>query len=209
MSVTFVIPDYDINNISKSKLNIPSKLFNNEKSLLDNCEEKIFDNEKISKTTRKNLKKAFHSYNVFNGNNEIDINKSLKDIITPNKNIEITFIIKGSLEELDGGSKIKIKQKFTKKLLKYSNPQKAQRMAYKYLGKTAKLYPGRNSEKKYSIFDPKNEKCVNFGQFGYEDYTKHKDKKRRKSYLTRSRGMLGNWKKNKYSANNLSIHILW
>jgi hypothetical protein len=209
MSVTFVIPDYDINNISKSKLNIPSKLFNNEKSLLDNCEEKIFDNEKISKTTTKNLKKAFHSYNVFNGNNEIDINKSLKDIITPNKNIEITFIIKGSLEELDGGSKIKIKQKFTKKLLKYSNPRKAQQMAYKYLGRTAKLYPGRNSDKKYSIFDPKNEKWVNFGQIGYEDYTKHKDKKRRKSYLTRSRGMLGNWKKNKYSANNLSIHILW
>jgi hypothetical protein len=207
MSVTFVIPDYDINNISKSKLNIPSKLFNNEKSLLDNCEEKIFDNEKISKTTRKNLKKAFHSYNVFNGNNEIDINKSLNDIITPNKNIEITFIIKGSLEELDGGSKIK--QIFTKKLLKYSNPRKAQQMAYKYLGKTAKLYPGRNSEKKYSIFDKKNEKWVNFGQIGYEDYTKHKDKKRRKSYLTRSRGMLGNWKKNKYSANNLSIHILW
>jgi hypothetical protein len=207
MSVTFVIPDYDINNISKSKLNIPSKLFNNEKSLLDNCVEQIFNNEKISEITRKNLKKAFHSYNVFNGNNEIDINKSLNDIITSNKNIEITFIIKGSLEELDGGSKIK--QKFTKKLLKYSNPRKAQQMAYKYLGKTAKLYPGRNSEKKYSIFDKKNEKWVNFGQIGYEDYTKHKDKKRRKSYLTRSRGMLGNWKKNKYSANNLSIHILW
>ena len=32
-----------------------------EKSLLDNCVEKIFDNEKISEITRKNLKKAFHS----------------------------------------------------------------------------------------------------------------------------------------------------
>ena len=35
----------------------------------------------------------------------------------------------------------------------YSNPRKAQRMAYKYLGKTAKLYPGTNREKKYSILN--------------------------------------------------------
>jgi hypothetical protein len=103
----------------------------------------------------------------------------------------------------------KSKKSFTKKLRKYSNPLQAQRMAYKYLGKSAKLYPARNSAKKYSIFDRKNKKWVNFGQIGYEDYTKHKDKKRRKSYLTRSRGMLGDWKKNKYSANNLSMHILW
>ena len=102
-----------------------------------------------------------------------------------------------------------VSKQFTKKLRKYSNPLQAQRRAYKYLGRSAKLYPARNSAKKYSIYDPKNEKWVNFGQIGYEDYTKHKDKKRRKSYLTRSRGMLGNWKKNKYSANNLSIHILW
>jgi len=100
-------------------------------------------------------------------------------------------------------------QKFSKKLSKYSNPRKAQKMAYKYLGKTAKLYPAKNPQKKYSIYDPKNEKWINFGQIGYEDFTKHKDKKRRKNYLTRSRGMRGNWKSNPYSANNLSIHILW
>ena len=102
-----------------------------------------------------------------------------------------------------------VSKQFTKKLLKYSNPLQAQSMAYKYLGKSAKLYPARNPAKKYSIFDPKIKKWVNFGLIGYEEYTKHKDKKRRKSYLTRSRGMLGNWKKNKYSANNLSMHILW
>jgi hypothetical protein len=27
--------------------------------------------------------------------------------------------------------------------------------------------------------------------------------------LTRTKGMLGDWKRNKYSANNLSRHILW
>jgi hypothetical protein len=35
------------------------------------------------------------------------------------------------------------------------------------------------------------------------------NKERRKNYLTRSNGMKGNWKNNKYSANNLSIHVLW
>jgi hypothetical protein len=82
-------------------------------------------------------------------------------------------------------------------------------MAHKYLGKTAKLYPARNPAKKYSIYDPKNRKWVNFGQMGYEDYTKHHNKSRRKNYLTRTKGMLGDWKNNKYSANNLSRHILW
>jgi len=98
---------------------------------------------------------------------------------------------------------------FTKKLRKYSNPRTSQRMAYKYLGKTAKLYPARNIEKKYSIFDPIHKKWVNFGQIGYEDYTKHKDKNRRKNYLTRASRIKGHWKSNKYSANNLSMHILW
>ena len=99
---------------------------------------------------------------------------------------------------------------FSKKLKKYSNPILAQKMAYKYLGKTAKLYPGKKKDKKYSIFDKKNKKWVSFGQLGYEDYTKHRDKKtRRKSYLARATKIKGNWKKNKYSPNNLSIHILW
>lgn len=99
--------------------------------------------------------------------------------------------------------------KFTRRLRKYSNPETSQQRAYKYLGKTAKLYPARNNKKKYSIFDPKQQKWVNFGQLGYEDYTKHHDKKRRKNYLTRSSKMRGHWKNNKYSPNNLSMHILW
>ena len=98
---------------------------------------------------------------------------------------------------------------FSKKLRKYSTPRKAQQMAYKYLGKTAKLYPANNPQKKYKIYDPKNNKWINFGQLGYEDFTKHKDINRRKSYLTRSKSIKGNWKKNKYSANNLSRNILW
>jgi hypothetical protein len=106
-------------------------------------------------------------------------------------------------------SSLQTRKSYPARLYSYSTPRTAQRMAYKYLGRTAKLYPARNPEKKYSIYDPLHNKWVNFGQMGYEDYTKHHDKKRRKNYLTRTKGMLGNWKTNKYSANNLSRHILW
>jgi hypothetical protein len=98
---------------------------------------------------------------------------------------------------------------YPKRLYLYSTPRTAQRMAYKYLGKSAKLYPARNPVKKYSIYDTIHDKWVNFGQMGYEDFTKHHNKTRRKNYLTRTKGMLGDWKNNKYSANNLSRHILW
>ena len=101
------------------------------------------------------------------------------------------------------------RKNYSKKLMQYSNPRTAQHMAYKYLGKTAKLFPARNSAKKYSIYDPINKKWVNFGQIGYEDYTKHRDKKRRHNYLTRSKSIRGNWKNIKYSPNNLSREILW
>lgn len=58
------------------------------------------------------------------------------------------------------------------------------------------------------VQDPDN-KWVHFGQMGYEDYTKHKDDNRRKNYLKRSSNISGKWKSNKYSPNNLSIHLLW
>ncbi len=99
--------------------------------------------------------------------------------------------------------------RFPRALHAFSNPKQAQKMAYKYLGKSAKLYPASNPVKKYRICDPKLKQWVNFGQMGYQDYTRHKNKMRRKNYLTRTTGMLGNWKDNKYSANNLSRNILW
>ena len=102
-----------------------------------------------------------------------------------------------------------LKKSFPKRIYLYSTPSTAQKQAYKYLGKTAKLYPATKSEKKYVIYDKKNNKWVNFGQMGYEDYTKHHDKARRKNYLTRTKFMRGDWAKNPYSANNLSRHILW
>jgi hypothetical protein len=106
-------------------------------------------------------------------------------------------------------NKTQKKRTWPSRLHLYSNRRTAQSMAYKYLGRTAKLYPASNSQKKYSIFDKKNNRWINFGQMGYEDFTKHHDKKRRKNYLTRSKNIKGDWASNPYSANNLSRKILW
>lgn len=95
-------------------------------------------------------------------------------------------------------------------ITKYSNPKQAQKQAYKYLGKkNGKLYRSTRKEKKYMVKDPKTNNWVHFGQMKYEDYTKHKNKTRRKNYLNRASHINGNWKQNKFSANNLAMHVLW
>ena len=99
--------------------------------------------------------------------------------------------------------------KINKNLTKYSNPIMAQKMARKYLNKTVKLLPSTRFEKKYMILDPKTNHYVHFGQMGYQDYTKHHNKIRRHNYRNRATHIKGNWKNNKYSPNNLAIHILW
>jgi hypothetical protein len=93
-------------------------------------------------------------------------------------------------------------------ITRYSTPSIAQKRANAYFGHPVRLYRSTRKEKKYQIKDPSG-KWVHFGQMGYEDFTKHHDKTRRKRYLTRATKIHGNWKKNPYSANNLAIHILW
>ena len=95
-----------------------------------------------------------------------------------------------------------------KSIRKYSNPTQVYRLAKKYLGKTAKIGLSTKREKKYMVTTPDGN-IVHFGQMGYEDYTKHKNKTRRKNYLTRASKIKGNWKNNRYSPNNLAIHLLW
>jgi len=94
-------------------------------------------------------------------------------------------------------------------LSKYSNKTIAYRNARKYLGADVKIKPSTRKEKKYMVFDPEKRKWIHFGQMGYEDYTKHHDEDRRENYLARARNMEGDWKSDKYSANNLAINILW
>lgn len=94
-------------------------------------------------------------------------------------------------------------------LSKWSDVNIAQQKAVEYLGEDAVLFFSPKESKKYRIYDPVNNKWVDFGQMGYEDFTKHKDEERRKRYLKRATNIKGEWKDNKYSPNNLSIYILW
>lgn len=94
-------------------------------------------------------------------------------------------------------------------ILKYSDANDAQRKAYNYLGPNAILYYSPNKNKKFRIYDPNNDKWVDFGQMGYQDFTKHKNQLKRERYLKRATNIKGNWENNPYSPNNLSINILW
>jgi len=89
----------------------------------------------------------------------------------------------------------------------YSNPSRVQELANKYLG-NVKVYLSTRTNKKYMIQDPQGH-WVHFGAYGMEDYTKHKNKDRQRRYLARATNIAGKWKQNKYSPNNLSIHLLW
>jgi hypothetical protein len=90
----------------------------------------------------------------------------------------------------------------------YSNPTKVYKNASKYLGKKAKIKLSTKKNKKYMVIKP-NGNVVHFGEMGYEDYTKHNNKTRRKNYLSRSSKIKGDWKKDKYSPNNLARNLLW
>jgi hypothetical protein len=94
-------------------------------------------------------------------------------------------------------------------LSKYSNFQKVQDNAIDYLGDDVVVFTSPKNDKKFRVYNPHTDKWVDFGQMGYEDYTKHQDEARRKSYLARATKIKGNWKEDKYSANNLAIHLLW
>jgi hypothetical protein len=96
-----------------------------------------------------------------------------------------------------------------KEILKYSNPKIVYKNALKYLGPNVIIKLSDNPKKKYMVFDFKNNKWVHFGQMKYEDFTKHKNLIRRHNYLQRTLFMKGNWKNNRYSANNLARHLLW
>lgn len=88
-------------------------------------------------------------------------------------------------------------------ILKYSNPSIAQQQANKYLGE--KIYISTRKNKKYMVKNPQG-KWIHFGQFGYEDYTKHKDENRRDNFRRRN----AKWsKEEKYSPSWLSYWILW
>jgi hypothetical protein len=95
------------------------------------------------------------------------------------------------------------------KLLEVSNPEVVRLKLSKYLNQDVELLVSPLKNKKYRVYDSMNDRYVDFGDIRYEDFTKHKDEKRRKRYLNRATNIKGDWKTNKFSANNLSINALW
>jgi hypothetical protein len=71
-----------------------------------------------------------------------------------------------------------------------------------------KLYTSTRSDKKYDVYVPHGEKLkkVSYGAKGYEDYTMHHDKDRRKNYRARHAGDNIN---DPYSAGFWSWYHLW
>lgn len=94
-------------------------------------------------------------------------------------------------------------------LERVSNPRMVQRNLNRYIGQPTDLYISTRKNKKYMIYDPNTNKPVHFGSLLHEDYTKHRDEKRRNNYLARATAIKGNWKDNPFSPNLLSINLLW
>jgi hypothetical protein len=89
---------------------------------------------------------------------------------------------------------------------RYSNFDRAQRKAYQVLGQYGDLYISPRKDKKYRIINPVTKKYIDFGQMGFEDYTKHQDKQRRDNFRRRNH----EWEDRPvFSPAWLSYHILW
>lgn len=98
-------------------------------------------------------------------------------------------------------------------LIKISNPEEVKRRFEKYRGSTkATIEPSPRADKKYLIrvaaAGGVPGRAVHIGST-MEDYTKHKDSARRKSYLARSGAIKGDWRDDKWSANSLARELLW
>lgn len=77
-----------------------------------------------------------------------------------------------------------------------------------YFGKPVPIYISSRENKKFYVINPEGKK-VHFGDSRYSSFEEHRDKARRKAYLARATAIKGDWKKDKYSPNNLAIHLLW
>ena len=86
-----------------------------------------------------------------------------------------------------------------------SNPELVLIQLKKYYGDEVDLYLSSSINKKYMVFNEDGKK-VHFGSLLYEDYTKHKDKKRRQNFRKRNK----RWKDaDKYTPAHLSYYLLW
>jgi hypothetical protein len=90
-------------------------------------------------------------------------------------------------------------------IYEYSNPKTVLKKAKKLLNNDS-IILSTHKNKKYAILNPETGQWIHFGQFGFQDYTKHKDEKRKLAFQRRN----AKWKNMEtYTPGFLSYHILW
>ena len=100
----------------------------------------------------------------------------------------------------------------TDDITKYSNPKVVYELAEAYGIPRENITISTRKGKKYMVIipdGPRKGQIQHFGALGYEDFTKHRNPVRRARYIARASNLPGKWRDDKYSANNLSIHLLW
>ena len=91
------------------------------------------------------------------------------------------------------------------KICEVSNPEVVLKQLKKYYGDEVDLYLSTSKHKKYMVFNEEGKK-IHFGSMLYQDYIKHKDKKRRESFRNRNK----RWADaDKYIPAHLSFYLLW
>lgn len=94
-----------------------------------------------------------------------------------------------------------------KDINKISDPAKVAANFKKYKGSDdAVLKLSEKPDKKYKIIH--DGKTIHIGST-MPDFTRTGDVAKQKSYLARAKGIKGDWKRDKYSKNNLAINLLW
>ena len=113
-----------------------------------------------------------------------------------------------SYNEVNGGALKGLDKNKETNILNYSDPDRVWNNAVKYLKKDIVIALSTKKNKKYMVRRPDG-KFIHFGEMGFQDFTLHKDNKRRLAYLKRTENIKGDWKSDKFSANNLARNILW
>jgi len=91
------------------------------------------------------------------------------------------------------------------KICEVSNPELVLKQLKKYYGGDVDLYLSSSKHKKYMVFNEDGKK-IHFGSILYQDYTKHKNKKRRENFRNRNK----RWADaDMYTPAHLSYYLLW
>jgi hypothetical protein len=91
-------------------------------------------------------------------------------------------------------------------LTDFSTPSIVYKQAKHYFGPNVEIKPSTRKDKKYMLLNPHTDKWIHFGAQGMEDYTKHKDERRRDAFRRRNH----KWsKQDKYTAGYCAYYLLW